>query len=115
MSIQTDRRPSRVEQGWIRCPRCRKLFKHEHRCTVPLGELVTHRPADFEAQVEEARAEARADAAAGEQLLLDAVVTPCASCGGTERPLDERTRTCTDCMAAAARDIAGLPPRPDPP
>jgi hypothetical protein len=115
MSVHTSRRPSRVEQGWVRCPRCRQHFKHEHRCTVALGELVTTRPYDFEAQVEEARAEARADAAAGEQLALDALVTPCASCGGTECPLDEQTGTCTDCMAAAARDIAGLPPRSGPP
>lgn len=115
MTVATDRRRSRVEEGWIRCPRCRQLFKHNHRCSGSLGEPVTSRPDDFDAQVQEARAQALADAAAGEQLSLDAVVDPCRGCGGTELPLDERARVCTACMADRARSLAGLPPRAGPP
>lgn len=102
---------SRLEQGWIRCPRCRELFKHRHRCHAAIGVTappvpMTRRPGDFEDQVQQARVEAIADAAldaaAGEQLTIDVLLAACVDCGSHDRAVDEDSKRCARCMARAA-------------
>ncbi|MFQ6170395.1 hypothetical protein ACK8HX_02210 [Oryzobacter sp. R7] len=111
MTTATRRRAeSRIEQGWIRCPACRQLFKDSHSCHASaLGRATTgRRPAGFAEQVDQARAQARADAAAAAQLALDELTNPCADCGRTDLDVDTETGRCASCMYAAALAAAGL-------
>ena len=105
MSTATRRR-SRVDEGWVRCPSCRQLFKHSHSCRASLGEVVSTRPEWFDEQVEQARREARADAAALQQLALTDLPEPCRSCSRVDVPMGDDL-VCVPCMAAPARAALG--------
>ena len=90
-----------TRHGWVRCPGCGRQFLREHNCTRPLGEVVDRRPAGFEEQVAQARAEARAAQAAGEQLALTDLRPQCRGCGRDDVALSI-DGDCGSCMARAA-------------
>lgn len=100
LALRTD------EQGYTHCT-CGVRFKNHHVCRRPLGERVTRRPAGFEELVEDAAAQARAEAeeaaAAQAQMSIDDLANACTRCGRTDRHVDHSCGLCTACLAADAR------------